>query len=164
MRHVLRARRLVSSLALSLPLLLAGAAGAFAAEEAAPAGTADVLVLQDGTRLQGTVVAEDDDFVTFSAKGVTRAYARSRVSSLEKGVAAPADKDDRAADAPGDAPAKKAKQADKAQKKKAKSERSALKGKPGTGPLGDAAKGWLEELLARADTERRAGDQRKNRT
>jgi hypothetical protein len=109
-----------------------------AAQAAAPH---DVLVLKDGRRLEGEVVAEDESYVSLKSGGVTRAYARDSISSIEKAPRAPV----QPGAAPGAAPSQPpAPSADSPKGKKAgKSDRR-------DAPLSDSAKKWLDDLLARS--------------
>lgn len=61
-----------------------------APQEAPEPGEHARLVLTDGTELEGELVAANDAVVTFRVDGVTRAYARTRVASLDA-VAFPPD-------------------------------------------------------------------------
>jgi hypothetical protein len=134
-------KRLVLSLCLSAPLAFAdGIARAEGDEPSKPApaqaaaGSVDVLVLSDGRRLEGEVVGEDDRAVSFKSGGVTRTYARDSITSLEKAprTAAPAD------------PAPQGGAATEPTKGKKE------KGDRRDAPLSDAAKKWLDDLVAKS--------------
>jgi hypothetical protein len=126
-----------------LPLALAcSLARADGESPAATAPANDVVVLKDGRRLEGEVVAEDDRFVSVKSGGVTRAYAKDSISSIEKsprpagteavsGGAAPAQ--------PGTPPA---------EPPKGKGKGKGEKREPP--PLTVAGKKWLDDLIARS--------------
>ncbi len=104
-----------------------------------PASPVDVLVLKDGRRLEGEVVGEDDRAVSLKSGGVTRTYMKDSIASVEKAprAAAPSDPSGQPGASPPAPPA------------------GPEKGKKGKGdrrdaPLSDAAKRWLDELVAKA--------------
>jgi hypothetical protein len=121
---------------LALPLVLVGS---FAAAEDAPsaASTQDVVVMKDGRRLEGEVVAEDDRFVSLKSGGVTRAYAKDQVASVEK-ASRPTAPDGGTGATPATPAAPES-----AKGKKNKGDRRDV-------PLSDAAKKWLDDLILRA--------------
>ncbi len=142
------ARRLVP-LALVVGLLIAPTASAIAAENGP-----DVVVLKDGRRIEGEVVAENDRFVSVRSDGVLRAYPKSQVDGVTKGERAPADS---VADTPAEDVAKRKR------KKKgdglSKEDRLAVKGKrPGRGKLSPAAGEWLDSLIGRLARNAADGD------
>jgi hypothetical protein len=104
----------------------------------AAAAARDVIVLKSGGRLEGEIIAEDDANVSLKSGGVTRAYARDTIASIERAprAATPAP----ATDAPGAAPSPPP---DAGNAKKGKGDRR-------DAPLSDAAKKWLDELVARS--------------
>lgn len=129
---------------LSLAVVLASAAawgdGDATSPPAAAPSTQDVLTLKDGRRLEGEVVGEDDRFVTLRSGGVTRSYARDSIASVERGAKTPATGAPAAGtDATPPAPAEPAGK----QKKKDRPDRK-------DAPLSEAAKAWLDALLARS--------------
>lgn len=138
-------RRLALVLPLALACSLARADGDQpGAAPAQPAATTpkDVVVLKDGRRLEGEVVAEDDRFVSLKSGGVTRAYAKDSIASVEKAPRAPGTADPAGGAAPG-TPAAPPAEPGKT-KKKDKGER-----RDGP-PLTEAGKKWLDDLVARS--------------
>lgn len=129
---------LASTLSLGVPVSTA------CADEPAPAtAAADVLVLKDGRRLEGLVVAETDDAVTFRAGGATRMYARTDVDRIERSAApAPGGVADTPAPPAGTAPSP----APAPDKKK---DAFGKKGKV----LTDAARTWIRDLARSAEVE-----------
>ena len=138
------------ALRLVLPLFLLGAAawadgdaGGQPAPAAQDAAAKDVVVLKDGRRVEGEVVAEDDRFVSVKSGGVTRAYAKDSVTSIEKAA--------RAAGQPGPS----ATPGPAAPRPAGPSAEPAAKGKKNKGdkrdgqPISDAGKKWLDDLIAR---------------
>lgn len=129
-------------LALMLALVLGSSLPAPAGEgdpSPAPAqSAADVLTLADGRKISGRIVAEDDKFVSIESGGTTRAYARDSITSIER-APRPAPVQEPAAGAAGTAPG-----APPARDKKG--------GKPdrADAPLSDAAKAWLDALIAKS--------------
>lgn len=118
--------------------VLAAAERVFADEPAPPPAApaaADVVTLKDGRRLEGEVIAEDDRFVSVKVGGVTRAYAKDSVASIERGQRP-------AAGAPAAEGARPAVPEKEKGKKKAKA--------PAAAELSDAARAWLDELLAKS--------------
>lgn len=117
-----------------------------AAEDPAP-GPADVLVLRDGRRLEGSVVAEDATGVTFRSGGTTRFHSADAIERIDRaadastqpregGAAEPAQRagtGDATTAAPGVAP-----------------ERRTPPQAPRAAPLSDEARRWFVELAARA--------------
>lgn len=63
-----------------LPLLLA------AALFLAPRASADVLVFKDGRRLEGTIVEEDADSVTFKVKSIVTKFRKDDIEKIERGA------------------------------------------------------------------------------
>jgi hypothetical protein len=130
---------LLPSLTLAL-LLAASPAWADGDQAGQPAAPSDVLTLKDGRRLEGEIVGEDDRFVSLRSGGVTRSYAKDSVASVERAIRPPAGGAPAAGSAetppsPAEPPGK--------QKKKDRPDRK-------DAPLSDAAKSWLEALLARS--------------
>jgi hypothetical protein len=121
--------RLVRSLALALLLAAPAVAG----------DGGDVLLLKDGRKLEGSVVAETPEGVTFRSGGTTRFYAADQVAKAERGAApapVPAPAGDGPAAKPGD-PAPVAK-APKEKRPKA---------------MTDESRQWIRDLAARARTQ-----------
>jgi sRNA-binding regulator protein Hfq len=130
------------SLLVLIPLMLFGAnARADGDPPATPAAqqaaAVDVIVLKNGTRLEGEVVGEDDRAVSLKSGGVTRTYMKDSIASVEKAPRAAAPSDP--AGQPGAAPPAPA---EPAKGKKGKGERR-------DAPLSEAAKRWLDELVAK---------------
>ncbi len=131
----------------ALLFLLAAGGGATTAraEGDASTGGADVLVLKDGRRLEGTCVAEGEDGVTFRANGSTRFYPRDQIERRERGAApAPAPEaptaqpsGDTAAPGAAPEPAPKPEAAKKSKAPKALTEES---------------RAWVRELAGKATT------------
>jgi hypothetical protein len=92
--------------------------------------------LKDGRRLSGEIVAEDDRYVSLRSGGVTRAYAKDAVATIER-AARPS-----AAESGGSPPGGGADPAAK-DKKKGKGDRR-------DAPLTETANAWLRELLAKS--------------
>ena len=118
-----------------------GEAGGGAGPQPAPTQAAtDVLTLKDGRRIEGEFVGEDDRFVTVKSAGSTRAYARDSIASIEQGQRAGGPPAAPSAQ-PGAAPAQPPAPASGKEKKGKGDRRDA--------PLSEAARKWLEELIAR---------------
>jgi hypothetical protein len=135
------------SLAIALAAVLGSVSPAFAQDGAPATRSVDVVVLADGTRLEGRIVGENAEFLSLRAAGVTRAYAKDKLADVIRGVAAPTP--DRAEGAEGaergpttsDAAAKP-----EQKKPKRKDER-----RGDAAPLEPGAKAWLRMLLTRVD-------------
>jgi hypothetical protein len=130
-----------------IPLMLFGANARADGDPPAPAGVqqaaspVDVIVLKDGRRLEGEVVGEDDRAVSLKSGGVTRTYTKDSIASVEKAPRAAASSDP--AGQPGAAPTTPPAPTEPAKGKKGN------KGERRDAPLSDAAKKWLDELLAK---------------
>lgn len=101
----------------------------------------DLVVLSDGRKLEGEVVAQDDEFVTVRVAGITRAYPRAQVVSVELGAGAswaPPEP------GPGAGPGAAGKPERKAKSKDRRGE---------AGELSEAARAWLETLIDHAASE-----------
>ena len=123
-------------------VLLGGAALADGDAPTAPVAAAapiahDVVTLKDGRKLEGRVVGQDDRFVSVEVGGVTRAYAKDTVQSIELAPRQPS------SDAP---PAKPASPAGAPVAPGGPKEK---KGARRDAPLSDAARKWLDDLIAR---------------
>jgi len=140
-----RERRLLPAALLAIGLGFVPVAPAARGDDPSPdTRPADVLVLRDGRRLEGVLVGESDELVTFRSGGTTRAYARTEVERIDRapsvapGGGAAGEKGPAASDAP-KAPARDAKKAQREDRR-------------GTA-LGEAGRAWLAELAAKAGTD-----------
>jgi hypothetical protein len=142
-----------ANLVLVLPLLLAPApslAEGDARKAQVPAAAQpvarDVVTLKDGRRLEGRIVGEDEHWLSIESGGVTRAYAKDTIVSVERGLK-PGARDAAQPAAPGGAATPG--EPPKEKRKDAKTERRDQ-------PLSDAARKWLGDLIARtADPDER---------
>lgn len=138
---------------LALPLLLAAAPTLWADEPPAKSSEkSDVIVLTDGSKLEGTVVGQDDAYVTFRSGGVTRAYPRAEVTSIELGTARSGSEGATSGDGSkvggdtdgGDKPSSEKRPDKRTERRERKAERN------GTTELGDEARQWMRDLVLRA--------------
>jgi hypothetical protein len=112
------------------------------------AGTDDVIELEDGRRLTGEIVGEDDRFVSLRSGGVLRAYPRSSVRSITRAERPPAPLPPPTEDPLTDRDAEKA--AKKAAKKKAEKAKAGKTRDSQPAELSADARTWLLGLLDRA--------------
>jgi hypothetical protein len=129
-------------LLLALVLMLGISTSALAGGDGQPAAqaSADVVTLKDGRKLEGRIVAEDDRFVSIESGGTTRAYPRDTIASIERAAKPPAGHDAGAATAPSGKPDAPSPGADV---KRPKGDRK-------DAPLSEAAKAWLDALIAKS--------------
>jgi hypothetical protein len=136
-------RLLTPFLTVTLMAGLALGSPAFAEQEVRE----DEVVLTDGRTITGSIVGEDDDYVSIRSGGVLRAYPKDRVSSITR-AERPAPASDPGTERPtveepasGEAPSKK----------QARKQRKAERARAGAdvAPLGREAEAWMVELLNR---------------
>ncbi len=146
-------RRLsLAPLALAAVLCVSTALPAAAGDEA----TLDVVVLKDGSRIEGEIVGQDDDLVSVRSNGVLRAYPRSKVASITQvarpvPAADPVPKKGAGGDAMGDGMDRDEMDAEKPAEVKRKKKLAARTADPAS--LTPAAAEWLNRLISSlADT------------
>jgi len=130
------------ALFLVVPLVFAAATALADGDPAPPAqppvatAPSDAIVLKDGRRLEGEIVGEDDRAISLKSGGVTRTYAKDSIASVERAPrkASPPDSDGKQGATPPAEPTKG---------KKGKGEKREA-------PLSDAAKKWLDDLVAKS--------------
>lgn len=60
----------------------------------APGAFADTLLFKDGRKLEGTIVEEDADTVTFKVKSIVTKFKKADIEKIERGAATDTPKDD----------------------------------------------------------------------